>query len=251
MTSLLALIASLPLAAQGDDVFLDPEYLLPTFVGIDVGYTLWKNQSSFAVSDRELPCAVFGDTEGQGPDFGTKAFIYTNPWLFFSPRARYETRSATFVSPLPGEPVRDASNTETMLSQEAQTDLSMSSITLDLRVGADPFEIGLYVCAGPAVSLMLDGSYDYSERILGPSGFLYSDTRSTEHVLASARTFENFQSIAVDARGGVGYLLEFGRLAINPEVFYSYPLTSTLKAPDKLKQAGISGSIGILFNFGD
>jgi hypothetical protein len=70
-------------------------------------------------------------------------------------------------------------------------------------------------------------------------------------MLVSGREFENFQSLAVDLRGGAGYLLQLDRLAINPEVFYSFPLTSSLKAPDKLKQTGISGSLGILFNFGE
>lgn len=251
-SSLLALAASLPLSAQGDgDVFLDPEYLLPMFVGVEAGYTMWKNEASFAVSDQALPCAVFGDADGQGPGFGARSFLYLNPWLFASPRIRFEARPASFIAPLAGEPVRDASNAETILQQEAQADMAMSSLTLDARVGIDIMESGLYVAVGPGVSLMLEGSYDYSERILGPSGFLYSDTRSGEHMLVDDRAFENFQSIAVDLRGGAGYLLQLDRLVINPEVFYSFPVTSSLKAPDKLKQTGISGSLGILYNFGE
>ena len=57
--------------------------------------------------------------------------------------------------------------------------------------------------------------------------------------------------MSIDLRAGIGYLMEFGPLGIHPEVSLVLPLTSSLKDPETLKQTGISGSLGILFNFGE
>lgn len=247
--SLLTLISSPRLAAQGD-VFLDPEYLLPLFVGPEFGFTMWQNQAEFTISDRVLPCAVFGDSESQGPTYGIRGLLFVDPIFFISPRVRYEQRTSSFISPLEDEPTLDGSNVVTTLHQEAEVNVTMSSITIELRGGIDIFESGVTISAGPAINL-LNASYDYSERILGPSGFLYTDSRSSEHTLVSGRSFDGFESMAFDIRAGIGYLVEYGPLGIHPEVNFSFPLTSYLEDPETLKQTGISGSLGLLFNFGD
>lgn len=237
------------LAAQ-EDVFLDPEYLLPMFVGPEAGYTLWQNQADFTISDQALPCVAFGNVDDQGPGYGIRALLFLHPRFFVSPRMRYEQRSASFITPMEDEPALDGSNSEIVLRQEAQVDLKMSSITFELRGGIDVLETGICLTAGPAINI-LSASYTYSERILGPQGFLYGDSRSAEHTLLSQRQFENFEDMSIDLRAGIGYLAEFGPLGIHPEISFSLPLTSSLKAPETLKQTGISGSLGILFNFGE
>jgi hypothetical protein len=179
-----------------------------------------------------------------------KGFVYINPWFFVSPRLRYEARSGSYLTTLASEPARDATGKDVMLEQEAQVDATMAAAQLDLRVGYDIAASGFYVNVGPAFSFMLNGFYDYSERIKSPIGFVYTDTRRVDHQLVGGRAFSDYNRFAVDIRGGIGYLFELDRLAINPEVFYSLPLTSSLKSPDKLKQRGVSGSLGILFNFG-
>ncbi len=248
----LLVLAGPALHAQGsgDDVFLNPQYALPMFVGGDVGYTFWNNSASFVVSDQAIPCATFSNGDGKGPDYGAKAFLYLNPWLLISPRVRVESRPGSFVTSLPGEPARDASNNEVTLAEEAQADVEMSSITLDVRVGVDIAETGLYIAAGGAGNLMTAGTYDYTERITGPQGFVYTSSYDTEQRLRQAYPFDTYQQFSFEARGGVGYLLELGRFVLNPEVYYSYPLTSLLGAPDSMKQTGLAASVGFLFNIG-
>jgi hypothetical protein len=147
--------------------------------------------------------------------------------------------------------VRDGSSNIVMLDQEAQVDATMSTLTLDLRVGVAIASTGLYVTAGAAGSLLRNGSYNYTERLKGPAGATYSDSHTTEHMLVAGQSFEQYEKTAFDLRGGLGYLVEVGPVMLNPEIFYSLPLTSAFAAPDQLKQSGIVGSIGVLYNLGE
>lgn len=253
-TLVLACVLVVAAQAQGGrrtDVLLYQRPILPLFVGIEGGYGRWTNEASFTVSDSKLPCALFTDGEGSGPLGGVKAVIYFNRWFFFSPRARYETRSGTFLTPLPDEPVRDETNAIVQLSQEAQVDATMATFTFDPLVGIEIARTGFYLCGGPSVSLLLDGTYDYTERIKSPSRFTYVATGTTEQSLVAGRSFENYQQLAFDLRGGTGFILRLGKFGLNPEVFYSFPLTSALNSPDKMKQTGVVGTFSILYNLGE
>jgi hypothetical protein len=257
LTGILALVAAVcwtqPVAAQGDmdDPFLNPQLALPMYVGLDLGYTFWDNDASFIVSDQTLPCATFTNGDGKGPIVGAKGFLYLNTWLMFSPRFHYEGRRSTFITPLAIEPTRDISNNVVMIEQEAQADVEMSSLTLDLRMGIEFAESGFYVAVGGAANLLLNGTYDYTERLLSPAGIVYEQNLSTEQLLADGWALENYQSFSIEARGGVGYLFAFGKFALNPEVYYSFPITSALSDPDRMKQSGLAGSVGFLLNIGE
>ncbi|MBX7216194.1 MAG: outer membrane beta-barrel protein [Candidatus Kapabacteria bacterium] len=253
-TFLLALVLAVAAQAQGGrrtDILLYQRPILPLFVGIEGGYGQWTNEASFTVTDSKLPCALFTNGEGAGPVGGVKGMLYFNRWFFFSPRIRYETRSGTFLTPLPDEPVRDEANAIVQLSQEAQVDATMATFTFDPLVGIEIARTGLYLCGGPSASLLLDGSYDYTERIKSPSRFTYVATGTTEQGLVDGASFQQYQQFAFDLRGGAGFILRIGKFGLNPEVFYSFPLTSALASPDKLKQTGIVGTFSILYNLGE
>ncbi|MCC7439684.1 MAG: outer membrane beta-barrel protein [Armatimonadetes bacterium] len=240
--------------AQGGrrtDVLLYQRPILPLFIGIEGGYGQWTNEASFTVSDSKLPCALFTNGEGAGPLGGVKGMLYFNRWFFFTPRIRYETRSGEFFTGLPDEPVRDETNAIVQLSQEAQVDATMATFTFDPLVGVEIARTGLYLCGGPSASLLLDGNYDYTERIKSPSRFTYVATGTTEQSLVTGRSFQNYARVAFDIRGGAGFILRVGKFGLNPEIFYSLPLTSALTSPDKLKQTGIVGTFSILYNLGE
>lgn len=252
----LAMVCVLAIAAQAqggrrNDILLYQRPVLPLFIGIEGGYGQWTNEASFTVSDSKLPCALFTDGDGGGPVGGVKGMLYFNRWFFFSPRIRYETRSGQFFTDLSDEPVRDESNAIVQLSQEAQVDVTMATFTLDPLVGIEIARTGFYLCGGPSVSLLLDGAYDYTERIKSPSRFTYVATGTNEQSLVAGRSFPNYEQFAFDLRGGAGFVLRLGKFGLNPEVFYSFPLTSALASPDKMKQTGIVGTFGILYNLGE
>lgn len=249
-----ALILALPGYAQGGrrtDALLYSRPVLPTYLGIEGGYARWKNQADFSVSDRNIPCATFTDGEGEGPVGGVKGIIYFTRWFILSPRIRYEARSGTFVSPLPGEPARNASNEIVTLDEEAQVDVTMATFSIDLMAGIDIARTGIYLAAGPSIGFLANGFYDYTERLNGPSGFSFPGTGLNEQQLVGGRSFDTYNSFVFDLRGAAGYLLRIGRWGLNPEVFYSYPLTSALTSPDLMKQTGVVGTFGILYNFGN
>jgi hypothetical protein len=235
---------------RSSDNNLYPQPALPLYLGPELGYGSWSNKGSFIVSDSRLPCAEFTDGDGTGPTAGVKAYIYLNRWFMIAPRFRYEARSGTFLTPLADEPTRDASNQVTMLSQEGEADVTMAAFTFDTMLGFEIAHSGAYIVTGFSSSLLMDGIYDYTERLKSP-GLVYSDTKANQHLLISGKSFDTYQRFAFDLRGGVGYLYKFGRWAVNPEAFYSLPLTSALGDPDKLKQTGIVGTLGLLYNFGD
>jgi hypothetical protein len=252
VAALLLMCASLH--AQGGrsgDNNLYPQPELPLLAGPEVGFGSWSNKGSFAVSDSRYPCAVFTDGQGIGPTTGAKAYIYLNNWFIIAPRLRYEARSGQFLAPLPDEPTRDASNAIVTMSQEAQADATMATFTFDAMLAADIASSGVYVMGGVGSSVLMNGFYDYSETLKSPGGMVYNDTRTNHHTLIGGHAFDTYQRFVFDLRGGLGYIYRFGRWAVNPEAFYSFPLTSALGSPDELKQTGILGSLGLLYNFGD
>ena len=247
-------VAVQSLNAQGgrrSDALLYPQTELPLYAGPEIGYGFWNNNADFWVADQTLPCAHFTDGDGSGLAIGAKAYWYFNDWFMLAPRARFEARSGSFITALADEPARNADQEIVMLQQEAQVDVTMATLTFDLMVGVDISSTGVYAVAGPSVSLLRDGFYDYTERLTGPANFVYSDTRTSEHTLVTERSFEQFESLAFDLRAGAGYFWQLGEFIINPEVFYSLPLTSALGEPGRLEQTGIVGSLGLLYNFGD
>jgi hypothetical protein len=249
---LLAMIAPMAtLHAQwgrsGDNI-LYPQNNLPFFIGPEVGWGLWSHKADFGVGDSQLPCTIFSDGKGSGLTAGLRAMLYLSDWLVLTPRVRYESRPGTFTKTLPDQPIRDESNDPAMLSQEAESQVESSSLTLDLMVGVDIGSTGFYVMGGLGSGLMMQGTFDYTERITAPADMVYDDTGTNEHLLVQEQKFQNYESPAFALRGGAGYLLKLGQWGLNPEVFYSLPLTSALGAPDELKQSGIVVSMGILLN---
>ncbi|MEO5929274.1 MAG: hypothetical protein ABIR47_05030 [Candidatus Kapaibacterium sp.] len=242
---------ALPLLAQGgravDNILYPQPEPLPILGGPEVGYGNWTNKGYFTVPDGKRSCSAFDNGTGKGLTIGIKGIIYVTPWLFISPRIRYEARSGSFVSPLPGEPVRAASNAIVMLDQEAQVDATISALSIDGTIGVEAF--GFYIFGGGSSSLLLDGVYNYTERLTGSKqNFQYADSRTAEHRLVSGRAFDGYEKSTFDLRGGAGLLLDLSYFTINPEVFYSSPLTSALHQPNDLKQTGFVGTIAILFS---
>lgn len=239
---------------SGADALLHDYTERPLWAGGGLGYGYWLNEASFGVSDRDLPCAFFTDGEGGGLLVELKSIMYPFPnnWFIFSPRLRYEARSGAFITQLAGEPAKGENNETVILEQEAQVDATLGTVSLELMVGVELFESGAYVVGGAAGGLLLSGTFDYTERLLGPTGFVFAGTESTEQQLVGGRKFENFGSFVADARGGAGYIYEIGDLwALNLEFVYSHPLTSVLNDPDVIKQRGFMGTFGVLYNIGD
>lgn len=241
------------LAAQGgragDRVLYPYKAPCPIYVGLEGGYGWWTNSGNFVVADGDRTCVAFGASNGEGRTFGAKAMIYATPWFFVSPRVRQEMRSGKATISLPGEPVRDRSNAIVELRQEGRADIQIAALALEATAGVEFF--GVYVFGGASVSFMGKGTYDYSERLIGPAGIVFGDTRTSEHTLIRNRPFDRYESSTFDLRGGGGYLLSIGRFVINPEVFYSTPLTSALKAPEEFKQTGVVATLGIMYNLGE
>lgn len=261
----LLLAVLLPLVAgSAADVFAQGSWRDPLlheftprrqWVGGEGGYGFWKSEAQFGVTDRELPCSWFTDGEGDGPAFGVRAFIYpfpNNDWVFGTARVRHESRKSTFITRLEDEPIQGELSDSVVLQHEAQVDAHMAAINLELMVGLDFFGTGLYIAGGISGGLLLDGTYDYTERILAPQELVYSATGTNEQQLRTGPKFEGYSAFTVDARGGAGYILRIGdRFGVGIEGLYSYPLTSLLKAPEEIKQQGVIGTLSILYNYGD
>ena len=256
LIALSLLLASPLLKAQGreSDALLHEPVVRYQYIGGGAGYGYWKSEASFGVTDNSLPCAFFSDGEGDGLIIEAKAILYPlqSTWFLFSPRLRYESRSSTFITPLPGEPIKGENNERVILQQEAQVDGDFGTLTLELMVGMEIAETGFYLSAGGAGGLLLDGFYNYTERLLSPQGFVYPATGTNEQQLLGGRKFDNFGTLVFDLRGSMGYMYRLNdNIAFNIEGVYSYPLTSAFNAPDLLKQQGIFGTLGVLYNFGD
>ena len=251
----MTLFLPLLLGAQGwgGDALLHAPVYRFQYVGGGGGYGYWKSDAAFGVTENGLPCATFSDGEGSGLILEAKGIFYPlqNTWTFISPRVRYESRASTFITPLPGEPVRIDDGSRVILEQEAQVDADFGTLTLDLMFGVEIAETGFYGAVGGSGGLLLGGVYDYTERLL-TEGFVFSGSGETEQQLLDARAFENYGSFVADLRGSLGYIYRLNdQFALNLEGSYSYPLISAFNDPDMLKQQGILGTLTLLYNIGD
>lgn len=251
----MALLLPLLLSAQGrgsDALLHEPVYRYQ-WVGAGIGYGHWMSEAQFGISENGLPCSFFTDGEGSGLIVEAKGIFYPlqNTWFMVSPRVHYESRASTFITPLPGEPVRIDDGSRVILSQEAQVDGEFGTVTFDLMTGVEFFETGLYLAAGGSIGLLLGGQYDYTERLL-TDGFTFAGSGGTEQTLISGRDFENYGSMVADLRGSIGYIYRLSdQFALNLEGSFSYPLMSAFNEPDLLKQQGIYGTFSVLYNIGD
>src|SRR3954470_15145986 len=136
-------------SAQGgrstDNVLYPQPDPIPLLIGPEVGYGWWDNKGGFTVADGNMACTAFRDGKGKGITIGAKAMIYLNSWFFFSPRVRYEARSGSFTTNLPGEPVRDASDSVVTLNEEGIVDATFAAATFDGTIGVEFFQSGIYI----------------------------------------------------------------------------------------------------------
>ncbi len=244
------------LYAQGghakDNVLFPKPIPIPFYIGLEAGYGNWTDKGYFGVGDGTYaPCALFDNGSGHGYTFGAKAMYYFNTWLFLSPRVRYEGRPGTFKTTLPGDPVRDANDSIVTLRENGEVRANFATCAADLNVGVEFFKTGIYVFGGGSGGLLLDGYYDYYQSIADGQAFTYGDSKGTSHKLISGRSFPTYKRTTFALRGGAGFLLKIGRVIVNPEFFYSSPLNSVLGSPEEMKQTGIVGTMGIMYNFGD
>jgi len=230
-----------------DNVLFPQPDPLPIFVGVEGGYGWWGGNASFTVNDISVPCVSFSVGDGQGPVFAAKGIYTLRPHILFIPRIRYEVRNSSYRTLLAEEPTRNHADSIVMLRQEAQVDASLAALVGEIGAGWEILGTGAYLFGGVGYNIQLGGSYDYSERILGPDGIRYSDSRSTEHTLLTAIPFSTYESNSFDLRVGAGWMWEVGPVWINPEFTYRHPLTSSLAAPEEMKQRGITVTLGVLY----
>lgn len=221
---------------------------LPLLLGPEVGYGWWDNAGTFTVTDGDRTCVAFGTSEGKGLTVGVKGVAYLTRWLFISPRVRREVRTSIATTPLPEESIRDAGNDVVQLQQEGRADVRITSTALDLTIGLEMFD--LYVFGGGGLSLLGDGTFDYSERLLGPPGVIYNDSHTSTHTLIRNRKLEGYARSTFEVRAGGGYMLHLGPVVVNPEVFYSLPQESIVSLPSELKQTGLVATLSLMYNFG-
>ena len=205
---LLALSPVLKGQGRGSDALLHEPVVRYQYIGGGFGYGYWKSDASFGVTDNSLPCAFFSDGEGDGVVAEAKAILYPlqSTWFILSPRLRYESRSSTFITPLAGEPIKGENNERVILQQEAQVDGDFGTLTLEVMVGLEIAETGFYVSGGASGGLLIDGFYNYTERLLSPQGFVYAGTGTNEQQLLGGRKFDNFGTLVFDLRGSLGYM---------------------------------------------
>lgn len=232
-------------------LFPHPLQIPSILVGPDIGWGYWIDRGEFGVADRNLPCASFAEGRGYSLNAGARAFIHLSRSFFVSPRFRYEPRPADFTTPLAGEPIRNQTNEVVTLQQEAVAKGSFTVGCFDGMIGLDLFRTRLYMVGGGSVGRILSSGYDYTENILGPSGIVYDDTKTRSHTPAPDREFTTVNSLNASLRGGFGYIHEFGRFAINPEILYSRSLIPFLADPDAMDQQGFVVIIGVLWGITD
>lgn len=237
--------------AQGgnkNDNILFPQVPLPFYFGGEVGYSVLLQQVNFAAGDKAVPCVEFTEATGGGLTLGAKAIIYLTPDMFVQPKLRFEFRNTTMTKAAPPEKIRNSSNELSDVNAKYEVRSNFQTACLDALLGYEIAETGAYLFAGGSVGYFLNKNFSVFQ-VLDNAEAVYSLSGTNELELVKDAEYPNFNSLALDARGGVGYMYPLNnRMSLNAEAFYSFPTQSLLTDPYSLKQSGIHFGLGFLYN---
>ncbi|MEO5928393.1 MAG: OmpA family protein [Candidatus Kapaibacterium sp.] len=223
--------------------------------GIIGAGTLNIHHGEFGSYDGILECGVFDRATTVGWLAGYMLDIPFTGSLGLSARLSYWKADGDFTSPNPFA-VRVAvdDHTTVPLVTENTLETSIDYVMLDALARwkvAGP----LYLAAGPSVGLATRASYQQQERIMSPQGITFQNGESTRKIIAGnfdqQGTVPAKRSLRVAASVALGADIRLSeRLALMPEIGYSYGFTNVLSSFD-WKVNMIRAGAGLIYSFGD
>jgi hypothetical protein len=243
---LLFVLAASGLSAQSGDRILEPGGR-PIMLGLYSGIIYNMHDGEFYTMQDGIVCCRFDNGSGIGAVGGVKAMIPVTENISISPRLMYENRGGTFISRDERYPMLGENNRVELVTFENRLDVKLHTVTVDAMTSYTIEPIGMYVTAGPSVSLVVGQGFSKTTSIDSPAGVRFLDG-TTSRVIDPGNQ-DIVRPVLFSARGGVGALIELAEnIYLNPEALYAFPLGNVSKQ-DNWKASGIQGTLGVMMAF--
>ncbi len=234
---LLLSVISVPALLHAQTAGSDPLYL-----GIEGGYNLRWQEASIGPCP-EAECSPFVDGSGTGIAIGVSAFVPLTEDLDLRAALRWESVDGEFTSLRKNYPFLGQNNQVEYVDLEDELDISMSVIQLDLRAAYTVMQPGIFVSAGPVLSLPLSSNWKLSETITSPDRVSYLDG---ERSLVLWDEEIPDMNVHFGLRAGAGARLTvMESLILVPEITYTHPLTE-LHSDFAWTMSGVDVSVALM-----
>jgi hypothetical protein len=214
-------------------------------IGPYAGITYSLHSGSFVTTEHNIVCCEFNEGRGFGPAAGIAMSLSLDEAFFVRPSIGYEERGGTFASEPQRLPFFGRNNEMETMTFQSTLEVSLATLDVEALAGYRIGETGLYLAAGPSMSVVLSQHESKSERIVDPAGVKYLDG-TTEKSLYDG-DMELVRPTLFSARAGIGASIEIAEgMALTPEVLYSLPLGAASRS-DEWSVAGVHATLGLLF----
>ncbi len=238
MRFFLAMIVALPMLLPAQDNG-KPDLL----IGIAPGMSMRWQQGTMRTTDGYYDCCSFTGGSGIGFTAGVTAMYSLGSALYLRGGAGWEHVVSDYSAERKSYPILGQGNTVEYADLQNDLSVSMSALRIDAGLAYMVIEPGLFIFAGPSVTVPLSPSWTQTEEITGPAGLRYLDGSLSKVLIDTdipgTRPF-------VSLRFGAGALIPLtSDLQLMPEMLFSIPVMEM--QPDFMwSMSGLDLSVGMM-----
>jgi outer membrane protein OmpA-like peptidoglycan-associated protein len=249
--ALSALLTGSAAAAQPSDIPRAADSLERFSIGAYGGWCANIFNAAFAV-DRGAAiteagdCGRFENGSGSAPVFGVTVEGPVARGLRWGVLAEYHSRAGSFTFPcVDPATTRLPNGTVVPALTDHIADVDYNAVVTRLVLGYQPFSFPLRISAGPALSLVMPGTYSAREQIVTPTN---AEFLSGGQVLPyGTADFNAGTRFSVGLSAGISYRAKIAEgLALVPEVSGLLALSDDLSEA-KLRANHVQGTLGVLY----
>ncbi|MFA6233547.1 MAG: hypothetical protein WC824_05075 [Bacteroidota bacterium] len=215
----------------------------PIYVGVSVGMTMRWQEGTMLTTDGYYDCCSFTGGNGIGVAAGARLLYPLNDALSLRAGLGWEYATADFSSERKNYPILGQGNTVEYADFQDDLTLSFPALQVDIGILLMVSEPGLYLTAGPGVTIPFPPGWEQTEQIIGPPSVKYLDGTTSRKLfdtdIPGTRPFISLRF------GGGAFIPMTDGITLAPEMLYSIPLMEM--QPDfSWSMSGIEITIGVL-----
>jgi hypothetical protein len=170
----------------------------------------------------EADCEPFVDGSGMGFSVGLRMMYPIGEDLFLRGGAGWEQAAGEFSETRRGYPILGQGYKVEFVDMQNDLETTISTLQIEAGVAYRLLDAGVYVSAGPVLTLPLSAHWKQTETISGPSGVIY--TEGGETVVLLDEDVPDMSAF-LGLRFGAGVMLPLtDGLVLAPELQYTLPL---------------------------
>jgi hypothetical protein len=189
-----------------------------------IGFCYNSYPDIFKTHDEKYLCYDFSNGKGMDIKYGLKAFYWFNQDWGFSPSISFNELGGEFSKNANDIPINNQNNEVEFLNLEEKVKLEYKSIVLDMLLCYNIIDFDMYLIFGPSISYNSKITFQYSEKIISPSGAYYLNGEKSK--ILQEMDYPDYKNFNLLLKGGLGLSYRITRhLFVNPEFQYVFPVT--------------------------